>query len=153
MNLVPAIKAIQAEMDKLFKEYRETVKPYEDSLRELLKLNTACENCGGSGKVLRSRACAEDDRPDPNDPKDYVKCQYCGGTGKANYIVLDEAKPEETATVKGTCSNCRYHYSYGYADSTTAGIGTTRHFCYRENGTPEVSPNHSCENWQLEGQD
>lgn len=149
MNLVPAIKAIQAEMDKLLKEYRETVKPYEDSLTQLRKLNTACENCGGSGKVLRRRVCTEDDRPDPNDPRDYVKCQLCGGTGEANYLFLDEAKPKETATVKGTCSNCEYHATLGFADSTG---GHVKYYCYGERESPEVSPNHSCEAWKLEGQ-
>ena len=149
MNLVPAIRAIRAEIAKVYAEYVETVKPLEEGLEHLLTLNDVCEACEGKGKVLRHRVCAEDDRPDPNNPRDYLVCPLCKGTGKANY---DEVKPEETATVKGTCSNCRYHYSYGYADSTTAGIGTTRFFCYGENGTPEVSPDHSCENWQLEGQ-
>ena len=150
MNLVPAIKAIQAEMDKLLKEYRETVKPYEDSLTQLRKLNTACENCGGSGKVLRHRACAEDDRPDPNDPKDYVKCQLCGGTGEANYLFLDEAKPEETATVKGTCSNCEYHGTTVYGGPSSYSVA---YYCLSEKEPSEVEPTHSCEHWKPEVND
>lgn len=83
INLVPAIKALEEQINEIRSEYLETVRPYEDSLRELRKLNTACERCNGTGKLLRRRACAEDDRPDPNNPADYVRCMRCGGTGIA----------------------------------------------------------------------
>jgi len=85
MNLVPAIRQIEEQISEIEWEYKAKAKPYHDSLQALRKLNTACEKCEGKGKVLRSRACAEDDRPDPNDPRDYIKCDACGGTGIADY--------------------------------------------------------------------
>lgn len=83
MNLVPAIKAIEEEISKRDREYQKQMEPYIESLKQLRKLNTACEYCNGDGKVLRHRACAEDDAPDPNDPRDYIKCPVCFGSGKA----------------------------------------------------------------------
>ncbi len=65
LNLVPAINAIEDETEKTEREYK-------DSLKELRKINQAC---GGKGKLLRNKACAEDDRPNP----DY-------GTGKSKLI-------------------------------------------------------------------
>lgn len=86
INLVPAIKALEEQIKEIRLEYLETVMPYEDSLRELRKLNTVCERCNGTGKLLRNRSCAEDDRPDPEDPNDYEPCKLCGGTGISLYI-------------------------------------------------------------------
>lgn len=85
MNLVPAIRQIEEQISEIESEYKIKAKPYHDSLKALRKLNTACEKCAGKGKVLRRRACAEDDRPDPTDPRDYIKCDACGGSGLANY--------------------------------------------------------------------
>ena len=84
LNLVPAIIKIESQMKKIEREYRLKLEPYEKSLVELRKINTACEMCGGTGKVLHTRACAEDDRPDPNDPRDYNVCERCMGTGLAH---------------------------------------------------------------------
>ena len=85
MNLVPAIRQIEEQISEIEREYKVKAKPYHDSLQALRKLNTACEKCAGKGKVLRRRACAEDDAPDPKDPRDYIKCDACGGTGIADY--------------------------------------------------------------------
>lgn len=146
MNLVPAIRAIRAEIEKVYAEYVETVKPLEEGLEHLLTLNDVCEACEGKGKVLRHRVCAEDDRPDPNDPRDYLVCPLCKGTGKANY---DEPKPEKTATVKGTCSNCEYHGTTVYGDASGSSVA---YFCLGEKEPSEVEPTHSCEHWKLERQ-
>ncbi len=81
LNLVPAIKAIQTQIQEITTEYNKQVAPYKESLKQLRAINTACERCCGKGKILRSRTCAEDDRPDPNDPRDYITCPSCGGTG------------------------------------------------------------------------
>lgn len=81
LNLVPAIKAIEEEIAKIRLEYEGKLAPYYDSLTELRKINTACENCSGTGKVLRSCACAEDDAPNPDDPEDWEECPLCWGTG------------------------------------------------------------------------
>lgn len=82
LNLVPAIKAIEGEIRQLKAEYQAKLRPYEDSLKQLQEINTACLKCYGKGKVLRSRACAEDDAPDPNDPRDWNVCDECHGTGR-----------------------------------------------------------------------
>lgn len=83
LNLVPAIKSIEAEIQKIKAEYRRKIEPYETSINELRKLNEACERCNGKGKILRSRACAEDDRPDPRNPSDWETCLECKGSGRA----------------------------------------------------------------------
>lgn len=54
---------------------------YEIALASMRAINTTCEKCEGRGKVLRTRACAEDDRPDPTDPNDWETCPACHGTG------------------------------------------------------------------------
>lgn len=81
LNLVPAIKAIEKEINKLNTEHNKKIKPYIDSLMQLREINTACELCYGKGKILRKRSCAEDDKPNPEDPRDYVICPSCGGNG------------------------------------------------------------------------
>jgi len=82
LNLVPAIRSVESEISDIKAEYREKIRPYEQSLEYLREINEACERCCGEGKVLRSRSCAEDDRPDPNDPTDWNTCPECCGTGK-----------------------------------------------------------------------
>lgn len=81
LNLVPAIREIEAQISAIEAEFSTKLKPYKESLSALRKINQACEKCCGEGRVLRSRACAEDDRPDPNDPGDYNICSVCHGTG------------------------------------------------------------------------
>lgn len=83
LNLVPAIQAIEAQISEAKYEYEQKIAPYEASLKQLRKINEACERCNGRGKILRSRSCAEDDGPDPNDPRDWNTCPVCHGSGKA----------------------------------------------------------------------
>lgn len=80
LNLVPAIRVLEAQIKKLQNDFNKKVKPYENGLAQLRELNMACENCSGEGKVLRKRSCAEDDRPNPDDPTDYVLCPKCKGS-------------------------------------------------------------------------
>lgn len=82
INLTLAIKQIQKEIDDKTLAFNEEIAPLTDTLESLHKVNEACLICEGRGKVLRSRACAEDDRPDPNDPSDWIKCPFCHGTGR-----------------------------------------------------------------------
>lgn len=84
LNLVPTIKSIEKELNELAQRYNKKIQPYLDSLEKLREINQACEYCNGTGHVLRSRSCAEDDRPDPNDLSDYIKCRGCNGTGLAH---------------------------------------------------------------------
>lgn len=93
-NLVPAIKEIQAVIQRMTDDYQKAIKPYQDSLRELRRLNETCEDCEGRGWVLRQRACAEDDRPDPDDPRDRVRCLRCGGTGSAGHNPMPSPDPK-----------------------------------------------------------
>lgn len=89
LNLVPAIREVEAQIRQLTAEFEKKVKPYNDSLVALRKVNTACERCEGTGKVLRSRACAEDDRPDPDNPSDWNTCPVCHSSGVAIYAEED----------------------------------------------------------------
>lgn len=73
MNLVPAIKEIERQINEIKNKHQNELQPYIDSLKSLREINTTCENCGGSGKVY-SRACAEDDG-------DYYFCDDCRRTG------------------------------------------------------------------------
>lgn len=81
LNLVPAIREVEHQIHMMEFDHAEKIKPYRDSLKSLREINQACEKCNGAGKVLRSRACAEDDPPDPDDPRDYNVCPVCHGTG------------------------------------------------------------------------
>lgn len=74
MNLIPAINNIRAQIKVIEARHVSELKPYVESLEALRKINTACENCGGTGKIFR-RACAEDEG-------DYHRCEVCHGTGK-----------------------------------------------------------------------
>lgn len=68
----------------LFKDRHEALKSAANKAeRELLHDHgfVYCPKCGGTGLVLRSRSCAEDDPPDPNDPADYEACCMCDGAG------------------------------------------------------------------------
>ncbi len=94
LNLVPAIREIEEQIKTMEYEYKEKIKPYLNSLEQLRKINTACEKCGGKGRVLRSRACAEDDRPDPKDPSDWIECFICSGTGLSHYNSLESTCSE-----------------------------------------------------------
>lgn len=82
MNLVEAIKTVEQQIAQMEQDFQQQIAPYRNGLKALRKMNTVCTKCGGSGKRLRPRACAEDDRPDPNDPTDYITCEHCHGTGK-----------------------------------------------------------------------
>lgn len=74
MNLVPAIKSIEQQITEIKSRHAKELKPYEDSLASLRKLNTACEACNGTGQRFR-RACAEDEG-------EYYICDECLGTGR-----------------------------------------------------------------------
>ena len=82
INLVPTIRTIEAQIREMEREFEKQITPFKESLVVLRKINTTCEYCAGSGKVLRTRVCAEDDRPDPNIPGDWHKCIHCNGSGK-----------------------------------------------------------------------
>lgn len=47
---------------------------YKNALHELRKINDTCERCEGTGRILKPRACAEDDRTE-------ITCHCCNGTG------------------------------------------------------------------------
>lgn len=83
LNLVPAIREVEAQIRNMEVSFQAKLKPYQESLIALRKINKACENCEGFGKILRSRSCAEDDRPDPDDLRDWNTCPVCHGTGYA----------------------------------------------------------------------
>lgn len=95
-NLVAALKELRKEKADLEAEYKSKLIGIDTAILAVQRINTVCEKCEGKGKVLRSRACAEDDRPDPNDPNDWITCPDCHGSGHA--ITERERKlAEETA--------------------------------------------------------
>lgn len=83
LNLLPAMREIDKKRDALKMAYDQQMAAYNNAYKVLFDMNEACPHCDGEGKVLRKRACAEDDRPDPNDPRDWNTCPHCGGTGIA----------------------------------------------------------------------
>lgn len=85
-NLIPAITAMVKQRDSYIYSMNRKISEMDEGLKILRRLNTVCEECGGGGWILRSRACAEDDRPDPNDPRDRKVCPICGGSGRARKI-------------------------------------------------------------------
>lgn len=82
VNLVEAIHTVEEQISNMESEFERKIAPYRNGLEALRKMNTVCTKCGGLGKRLRSRACAGDDAPDPNDPSDYIRCDRCHGSGK-----------------------------------------------------------------------
>ncbi len=83
LNLLPAIDELQKRKKHIEGLYQTELDGVNRALEILIQMNEACPSCGGHGKKLRGRSCAEDDRPDPNDPADWVKCSVCGGTGRS----------------------------------------------------------------------
>lgn len=83
LNLVPAIKEIEQQIRDMEYKHKQTIQPYLDSLSALREINQVCENCNGDGMVLRPRACAEDDAPDPSRLEDYIVCSVCNGSGRS----------------------------------------------------------------------
>lgn len=73
LNLLPAIRSIEEQIRVIESDHRKKIAPYQMSLDELRKINTACETCGGSGQIFK-RVCAEDDG------STYL-CSVCCGTG------------------------------------------------------------------------
>lgn len=82
LNLIPAMDAIKAKRQKLIEDKDREIQALDIAFKTLCELNEACLYCGGQGKKLRARACAEDDRPNPNDPNDWEICPSCKGTGE-----------------------------------------------------------------------
>lgn len=77
VNLVPAINEIKRIIQQMTDEYTKAIKPYQDSLIELRKLNDTCEMCEGKGWIIVRN------RSDLDDQRDHLTCPFCCGTGKA----------------------------------------------------------------------
>lgn len=82
INLLDAMDTIQQKKLLLKRETEEKIKAFDEAYLVLWNINEACPHCKGKGKKLRSRSCAEDYRPDPNDPSDWETCKLCGGSGR-----------------------------------------------------------------------
>lgn len=81
INLLEAINTLEGEKKAILDEAAKKAAALDQAIHTLRVTNEACWFCGGKGKILRQRACAEDDRPDPNDPRDWNPCRACKGTG------------------------------------------------------------------------
>ena len=62
-NLVAALKELRKEKADLEAEYKSKLIGIDTAILAVQRINTVCEKCEGKGKILRTRACAEDDRP------------------------------------------------------------------------------------------
>lgn len=82
LNLVDAIIELNKKIGQKRMAFNIEIGRMEDAVEYLKELNEACIACNGKGKILRTRSCAEDDRPDPDDPRDWVVCPACHGTGR-----------------------------------------------------------------------
>lgn len=78
-NLVAALKELRKEKADLEAEYKSKLIGIDTAILAVQRINTTCEKCEGKGKILRT----EDDRPDPNDPSDWITCPDCHGSGHA----------------------------------------------------------------------
>lgn len=83
-SLVDVVKASKAKTQRLL--YFVNLK-IDRIMAELRDTGVICPECMGEGKTLRTRSCAEDDAPDPDDPSDWDECSRCDGVG---YIPADE---------------------------------------------------------------
>ena len=81
LNLVESIIAVNKVAGEKRAAFNREIAKYDNAVSILKSLNEACIACNGKGRILRTRVCAEDDRPDPNNPLDWRKCPACGGTG------------------------------------------------------------------------
>lgn len=74
-NLVAALKELRKEKADLEAEYKSKLIGIDTAILAVQRINTTCEKCEGKGKILRTRACAEDD------PSDWITCPDCHGSG------------------------------------------------------------------------
>lgn len=82
LNLIEPMNEIKRRRSSFESEAKHKFEAFDEAYRILEDMNEACFHCNGQGKRLRSRSCAEDDAPDPNDPRDWLVCTWCGGSGR-----------------------------------------------------------------------
>ena len=82
INAKAGIEEVEAAISAKQEKYSADLQEKTTLLHSLEEKNHLCLVCKGEGRVLRFRSCAEDDRPDPNDPRDYVVCSRCHGSGR-----------------------------------------------------------------------
>lgn len=97
LNLLEAIHTLEAQRAQEVEEHAERLRNIDAAIKAVRMANEVCWVCGGTGGKLRSRVCAEDDRPDPNDPRDYTVCKACHGTGWKHWF--DEKGVEHNAEI------------------------------------------------------
>lgn len=97
LNLLDAIRSLEAQRAKEVADHEETIRNLDAAILAVRKTNEVCWICGGKGWKLRARACAEDDRPDPDDPADRITCRACHGTGWKHW--KDEEGVEHSAEI------------------------------------------------------
>lgn len=99
INLLHAVRALRLERREKTADFERQIAAIDAAIDVVGKVNEACPECEGRGWRLRPRACAEDERPDPDDPNDRIPCEACNCTGWKHWI--DE---------KGVIRNAQ-HYS------------------------------------------
>lgn len=86
INLIPTLRTLKAQRDERAIEFDRQLAALDAVIIAIGKVNEACTECDGKGWRLRPRACAEDDRSDPNDPDDRIPCEACNCTGWKHWI-------------------------------------------------------------------
>lgn len=81
LNLLEAIKSLERQRNEAVAEHEKRLKNLDAAITAVRMANEVCWFCNGKGWKPRTRACAEDDRIDPNDPFDRIPCAACHGTG------------------------------------------------------------------------
>ncbi len=95
LDFLKAMKEMDRQIIDLQDKYQKDLAELTAAREVLGLINETCPFCGGAGFRLRPRACAEDDRPDPNDPRDRISCKSCHGTGWKHWT--DEKGVEHSA--------------------------------------------------------
>lgn len=114
INLLNAITDLEKQKGALTDRYNAEVKELDDAIAVLRKSNQACWCCGGRGWNLRQRVCAEDDRPNEDDPRDRRTCRMCHGTGIKHWdgdfgeMTIDP-KSGETVLTGRPCAEVESH--------------------------------------------
>lgn len=85
LNLIEALETIKQKRRKVFEERDKELAELDAAYNVLFDLNEACLECRGKGKKLRTRSCAEDDRPNSNNESDWIQCPVCKGTGRVKH--------------------------------------------------------------------
>jgi len=71
-NYLSTIKSLRNEICKRTEIFNKEIKPLNDALESLIKINTTCEYCEGTGNLYTYDNAGQ---------KEQISCNNCGGSG------------------------------------------------------------------------